>query len=98
MTPRRSGPGEELIPLDLVVNYYRGVPASAGLAAATARVTHRGRRFIVAEGEVTGADGRPALRLPAGAQVRGGAPLSVCGVLRPAGRGILPVLLAAVGA
>jgi uncharacterized protein (TIGR00369 family) len=65
------GPGEELIPLDLVVNFYRGVPASGRLAAATARVTHRGRRFVVAEGEVTGPDGRPALRLSVGAQVRG---------------------------
>jgi uncharacterized protein (TIGR00369 family) len=65
------GPGEELIPLDLVVNFYRGVPASGRLAAATARVTHRGRRFVVAEGEVAGPDGRPALRLSVGAQVRG---------------------------
>lgn len=65
------GPGEELIPLDLVVNFYRGVPASGQLAAATARVTHRGRRFVVAEGEVAGPDGRPALRLSVGAQVRG---------------------------
>ncbi len=64
------GPGEELIPLDLVVNFYRGVPASDRLAAATARVTHRGRRFVVAEGEVAGPDGRPALRLSVGAQVR----------------------------
>jgi uncharacterized protein (TIGR00369 family) len=64
------GPDEELIPLDLVVNYYRGVPASDRLAAATAQVTHRGRRFIVAEGEVTGPNGRPALRLSVGAQVR----------------------------
>jgi len=64
------GPGEDLVPLDLVLNFYRGVPASGGLAAATARVTHRGRRFIVAEGEVVGPDGRPALRLSAGAQVR----------------------------
>jgi uncharacterized protein (TIGR00369 family) len=64
------GPGEELVPLDLVVNFYRGVPASGRLAAATARVTHRGRRFVVAEGEVTGPDGRPALRLSVGAQIR----------------------------
>jgi len=64
------GPSEELIPLDLVVNFYRGVPASDRLAAATARVTHRGRRFVVAEGEVVGPDGRPALRLSVGAQVR----------------------------
>ncbi len=63
-------PGEELIPLDLVVNFYRGVPATDRLAASTARVTHRGRRFVVAEGEVAGPDGRPALRLSVGAQVR----------------------------
>ena len=63
-------PGEELISLDLVVNFYRGVPASDRLAAATARVTHRGRRFVVAEGEVAGPDGRPALRLSVGAQIR----------------------------
>jgi uncharacterized protein (TIGR00369 family) len=65
------GPGEQLIPLDLVVNYYRGVPASGRLVAATAQVTHRGRRFVVSEGEVTGPDGKPALRLSAGAQIRG---------------------------
>jgi uncharacterized protein (TIGR00369 family) len=65
-----TGPGEELLPLDLVLNFYRGVPVSAGHAAATARVTHRGRRFVVAEGEVTGPDGRRALRLSVGAQVR----------------------------
>jgi uncharacterized protein (TIGR00369 family) len=69
-----AGPGEELVPLDLVVNFYRGVPASGRLAAATARVTHRGRRFVVAEGEVTGPDGRPALRLSVGAQVRSAHP------------------------
>ena len=63
-------PGEELIPLDLVVNFYRGVPATDRLAASTAQVTHRGRRFVVAEGEVAGPDGRPALRLSVGAQVR----------------------------
>ena len=65
-----AGPGEELLPLDLVLNFYRGIPVSAGHAAATARVTHRGRRFVVAEGEVTGPDGRRALRLSVGAQVR----------------------------
>ena len=67
-----TGPGEELLPLDLVLNFYRGVPVSAGHAAATARVTHRGRRFVVAEGEVIGPDGRRALRLSAGAQIRAG--------------------------
>ncbi len=66
-----TGPGEQVIPLDLVVNFYRGVPASGRLLAATAQVTHRGRRFVVAEGEVAGPDGKPALRLSAGAQVRG---------------------------
>lgn len=64
-------PGDELIPLDLVVNFYRGIPASDRLATANAQVTHRGRRFVVAEGEVAGPDGRPALRLSVGAQVRG---------------------------
>jgi acyl-coenzyme A thioesterase PaaI-like protein len=39
------------LPLDLVLNFYRGVPVSVGHAAATARVTHRGRRFVVAEGK-----------------------------------------------
>jgi uncharacterized protein (TIGR00369 family) len=67
-----TGPDEQLIPLDLVVNFYRAVPASGGLLAATAQVTHRGRRFVVAEGEVTGPDGKPALRLSAGAQIRSG--------------------------
>lgn len=65
-----ADPGAELIPLDLVLNYYRGVPTSDGLAAATARVAHHGRRFVVAEGEVTGPDGRTALRLSVGTQVR----------------------------
>jgi uncharacterized protein (TIGR00369 family) len=64
------GPGQELLPLDLVLNFYRGVPVSAGHAAATARVTHHGRRFVVAEGEVISPDGRSALRLSVGAQVR----------------------------
>ena len=66
-----TGPGEQLIPLDLVVNYYRGVPASGRLVTATAQVAHRGRRFVVAEGTVSGPDGKPALRLSAGAQIRG---------------------------
>ena len=65
-----AGPREELLPLDLVLNFYRGVPVSAGHAAAAARVTHRGRRFVVAEGEVIGPDGRRALRLSVGAQIR----------------------------
>jgi uncharacterized protein (TIGR00369 family) len=65
-----TGPEEEFLPLDLVLNFYRGVPVSAGHAAATARVTHRGRRFVVAEGEVIGPDGRRALRLSVGAQIR----------------------------
>jgi uncharacterized protein (TIGR00369 family) len=67
-----TGPGEELLPLDLVLNFYRGVPVSAGHAAGTARVTHRGRRFVVAEGDVIGPDGRRALRLSVGAQIRAG--------------------------
>jgi uncharacterized protein (TIGR00369 family) len=64
------GPGEDLLPLDLVLNFYRGVPVSAGDVTATARVTHRGRRFVVAEGEVAGPEGRRALRLSVGAHVR----------------------------
>jgi uncharacterized protein (TIGR00369 family) len=67
-----AGPGEELLPLDLVLNFYRGIPVAAGHAAATARVTHRGRRFVVAEGEVIGPDGRRAMRLSVGAQIRAG--------------------------
>ena len=66
-----TGADEQLIPLDLVVNYYRGVPASGRLVTATAQVAHRGRRFVVAEGTVSGPDGKPALRLSAGAQIRG---------------------------
>jgi len=65
-----TGPGEELLPLDLVLNFYRGVPVPAGHAAASARVTHCGRRFVVAEGEIIGPDGRRALRLSVGAQIR----------------------------
>jgi len=36
------GPGEELVPLDLVVNFYRGVPPDPlmTLALASARLTH----------------------------------------------------------
>lgn len=64
------GDGEELIPLDLVLNFYRGVPADGGAITATAEVTHRGRRFVVAEGDVLTADGRLALRLSAGAELR----------------------------
>jgi uncharacterized protein (TIGR00369 family) len=66
------GPGQGLVPLDLVVQFFRGVPVSGGISAATAQVAHRGRRFVVAEGEITGPDGRPAVRLSAGAQVREG--------------------------
>ena len=66
-----TGADEQLIPLDLVVNYYRGVPASGRLVTATAQVAHRGRRFVVAEGTVSGPDGKPALRLSASAQIRG---------------------------
>lgn len=64
------GTDEQLVPLDLVLNYYRGVPAGGDLVTAAAEVTHRGRRFVVAEGEVTGPDGRLALRFSVGAQVR----------------------------
>ena len=69
-----TGPDEQLIPLDLVVNYYRGVPASGRPVTATAQVAHRGRRFMVAEGTLSGPDGKPAVRLSAGAQIRGPRP------------------------
>jgi uncharacterized protein (TIGR00369 family) len=66
--------GEELHALDLVVNYYRAVPADGSLLTCTAAVAHRGRRFVVAEGHLVTADGRVAARVSCGAQVRGGRP------------------------
>ena len=61
---------ELLAPLDLVVNYYRAVAAGGSTAHASAEVTHRGRRFVVAEGEITATDGRTAARFSVGGQVR----------------------------
>ncbi len=78
------GAGEQLVPLDLVVNYYRGVPADGSLLSATAEVAHRGRRFVVAEGELAAPGGRTALRLSVGAQVR--APVQEHRSGAPAGR------------
>ena len=72
-----TGPDEQVIPLDLVVNFYRGVPASGRLLAATAHVTHRGRRFVVAEGEVAG-PGRQARAASVG---RRPGPRALAGVL-----------------
>ena len=63
-------PGEKLVPLDLALNYYRGVPVGNGPAAASAEVTHRGRRFLVADGQILRADGRRAVRFSVGAQIR----------------------------
>ena len=61
---------ERLAPLDLVVNYYRAVGAGGSAATVSAEVTHRGRRFVVAEGEATTADGRTAVRFSVGGQIR----------------------------
>jgi uncharacterized protein (TIGR00369 family) len=63
-------PGEKLVPLDLALNYYRGVPAGNGPASASAEVTHRGRRFLVADGQILRSDGRRAVRFSVGAQIR----------------------------
>jgi uncharacterized protein (TIGR00369 family) len=62
--------GEELDALDLVINYYRAVPADGSPLTCTAAVAHRGRRFLVAEGHLVTADGRIAARVSCGAQVR----------------------------
>jgi uncharacterized protein (TIGR00369 family) len=61
--------GERLVPLDLVVNYYRTVPTGE-VTQAAAEITHRGRRFIVAEGEIAPAGGRLAVRFSVGGQIR----------------------------
>jgi uncharacterized protein (TIGR00369 family) len=61
--------GEELQALDLVINYYRAVPADGSLLTCTAAVAHRGRRFLVAEGHLVTADGRIAARVSCGAQI-----------------------------
>lgn len=63
------GEDEELQALDLVINYYRAVPADGSLLTCTAAVAHRGRRFLVAEGHLLTADGRIAARVSCGAQV-----------------------------
>lgn len=68
-----TGPGEDLTPLDMSVSFYRGIPAADGLAVANASVTHRGRRFVVAEGEVLRPNGKRGLRLSVGARVGSGA-------------------------
>jgi uncharacterized protein (TIGR00369 family) len=65
-------PGEYLVPLDLALNYYRGGPVGDRPWTACAEVTHRGRRFVVADGQILRADGRPAVRFSVGAQVRSG--------------------------
>jgi uncharacterized protein (TIGR00369 family) len=64
--------GERLVPLDLVVNYYRAVAAGGAVAHVAAEVTHRGRRFVVAEGEIAPPGGRVAVRFSVGGQVRRG--------------------------
>jgi uncharacterized protein (TIGR00369 family) len=64
------GDDEQLQALDLVINYYRAVPADGSRLTCTAAVAHRGRRFLVAEGHLVTADGRVAARVSCGAQVR----------------------------
>jgi uncharacterized protein (TIGR00369 family) len=61
---------ERLVPLDLVVNYFRSIPAGGEPVEAQAQVAHRGRRFLVAEGEIATANGATAARFSAGAQIR----------------------------
>ncbi|OHV32261.1 MULTISPECIES: PaaI family thioesterase [Pseudofrankia] len=73
------GPDDEAVPLDLLVNFVRGVPAAGGPVTSTATVTHRGRTFVVAEGQIALGDGRCAVRFSAGTQIRPG------GHPRPAG-------------
>ncbi|WP_322769643.1 PaaI family thioesterase [Frankia sp. Cr1] len=63
-------PGERLVPLDLAVNYLRGVPAGGEPVTAAATVAYRGRQFVVAEGELRNSDGRGAIRFSCGAQIR----------------------------
>src|ERR1017187_760213 len=65
-TAQRSltGPGEELIPLDLVVNFYRGVPAPASAriqlamagAAESGRLTSGSRLTVDTAGPECGGD------------------------------------------
>jgi uncharacterized protein (TIGR00369 family) len=62
--------GERLAPLDLVLNYYRAVLAGDVVAHVAAEVTHRGRRFVVAEGEIAPPGGRVAVRFSVGGQIR----------------------------
>ena len=63
------GVGERLVPLDLVVNYYRAVTVG-DIWHAVAEVTHRGRRFVVAEGEIAPPSGGVAVRFSVGGQIR----------------------------
>lgn len=63
------GTDEQLMPLDLVVNYYRAVTVGDVWQAA-AEVTHRGRRFMVAEGEIAPPGGGVAVRFSVGGQIR----------------------------
>jgi uncharacterized protein (TIGR00369 family) len=63
------GDAERLMPLDLVVNYYRAVTVGDTWQAA-AEVTHRGRRFVVAEGEITPPGGGVTVRFSVGGQIR----------------------------
>jgi uncharacterized protein (TIGR00369 family) len=65
-----AGPGEQVLPLDLVLSYYRSVPADGTPLSAVATVRHRGRRFVEAEGRLIGDDGRTAVHFSAGARLQ----------------------------
>jgi len=62
--------GEQLVPLDLALNYYRGLPVGSGTSTVSAAISHRGRRFLVADGQILRGDGRHAVRFSVGAQIR----------------------------
>jgi uncharacterized protein (TIGR00369 family) len=65
-----AGPGDQVLPLDLVLSYYRSLPADGTSLSAVAAVRHRGRRFVEAEGRLIGADGRTAVHFSSGARLQ----------------------------
>lgn len=62
-------PGERLVPLDLALNYFRSVPLGEGPIVAGAEISHRGRRFVVADGQILQAGGRSAVNFSVGARI-----------------------------
>ena len=53
-----AGAGVGLVPLDLKVNLLRPVPPDGRVLRARGHVVHQGRSYVVAEAEVTNADGK----------------------------------------